>query len=134
LRILLSSPVILILINNNISSTTSPQKIDSQKWETDEKKSSLNSVKNNKWTNRSHDVIEEEKVVESVSNSKSSIHTKGERIYPLSVDNKTTFENRQIFCNNYLMVSQWELKINGFSDFQVALAMTMRSPCFEIGK
>jgi hypothetical protein len=91
------SPAILILINNNISSIASPQKVDSQKWETDEKKSSQNIAKNNRWTIRSPDVIEEEKVADSVSNSRSSIHTKGERIYPLSVDNKTTFANRQIF-------------------------------------
>jgi hypothetical protein len=61
----------------NISSIALSQKMGSQ---------------NNRWTIQSHNVIEEEKVPESVSNSRASIHTKEERIHPLSVDNKNTFD------------------------------------------
>lgn len=116
------------IINQNHSMVTPPKKSDSQRWVANEKKSlENNSYKNNRWTSQSPDVIEEEKGFDSASNRRSSINKQGDKVFPIGAENKQHLINAHIYCENYLTVSKWDLNKNGFGDFQISIAMALRS-------
>lgn len=122
------------IVNQNHSMVTPPKNNGSQRWVTNEKRSSENNNKNNRWTSQSPDIIEEEKGLDSVSNRRSSINKQGDKVYPIGVEGIQHLTNAQIYSKNYLTVSRLDLNKNGFSDFQVSLAMTLRSVWFELIK
>lgn len=132
MKIQFSIPAIQICRNREPQPVNGGKRLSTQKWPSNEQKSFESQERNNTWTRKSPDVVEETKRIQDNDESKPTPIKNPEKVFPLGENPSYRKGQRKCFYANYLTISRKQLEQSGFADGQISFAMLLRTKHFEI--